>query len=172
MELIELSTTTQRALEKHINIFWICKLFCRWGIVLDGLFWTIPHRVPWTKTGQINRIYCRYVQGKICRTTYQNLRKAAAMLQEFRLTGKITLERIPNWGRREVIPEQWFVLDDSTQGPMDEDWANQQNLLQHTASEVHNSCGLSESTVRHYTEEGLAVILKKHYDSGTESYPR
>ena len=39
----------------------------------------------------------QYVQGKICRTTYQNLRKAAAMLQEFRLTGKITLERIPNW---------------------------------------------------------------------------
>lgn len=30
--------------------------------------------------------------------------------------------------------------------------------------------GLSENTVRHYTEEGLAVILKKHYDSGTESY--
>lgn len=45
----------------------------------------------------------QYEQGEVGRTTYQNLRKAAAMLQEFRLTGKITLERIPNWGRREVM---------------------------------------------------------------------
>lgn len=53
----------------------------------------------------------QYEQGEVGRTTYQNLRKAAAMLQEFRLTGKITLERIPNWGRREVIPQHKAILD-------------------------------------------------------------
>lgn len=53
----------------------------------------------------------QYEQGMVGRTTYQNLRKAAAMLQEFRLTGKITLERIPNWGRREVIPQHKAILD-------------------------------------------------------------
>ena len=53
----------------------------------------------------------QYEQGEVGRTTYQNLRKAAAMLQEFRLTGKITLERIPNWGRRKVIPQHKAILD-------------------------------------------------------------
>ena len=53
----------------------------------------------------------QYEQGEVGRTTYQNLRKAAAMLQKFRLTGKITPERIPNWGRREVIPQHKAILD-------------------------------------------------------------
>ena len=53
----------------------------------------------------------QYEQGEVGRTTYQNLRKAAAMLQEFRLTGKIMLERIPNLGRREVIPQHKAILD-------------------------------------------------------------
>ena len=30
--------------------------------------------------------------------------------------------------------------------------------------------GLSEVTVRHYTDDGLAVILNRHYDAGTDRY--
>ncbi len=30
--------------------------------------------------------------------------------------------------------------------------------------------GLSEVTVRHYTDDGLAVILNRHYDTGTDRY--
>lgn len=53
----------------------------------------------------------QYEQGMIGRTTYQNLRKAAAMLQEFRQTGKITLKKVPNWGQRKVTPQHKVVLD-------------------------------------------------------------
>lgn len=47
----------------------------------------------------------QYEQGVVGRTSYQNLRKAAAILREFRLTGKITLERLPDWGQRELTPQ-------------------------------------------------------------------
>lgn len=30
--------------------------------------------------------------------------------------------------------------------------------------------GLSEKTVKHYTEDGLAIILSQHYDAGTDRY--
>lgn len=53
----------------------------------------------------------QYEQGAVGRTTYQNLRKAAAMLQELHQTGKITLERIPDWGRRELIPQHKAILN-------------------------------------------------------------
>ena len=53
----------------------------------------------------------QYEQGVVGRTAYQHLRKAAAMLQEFHQTGKITLDRIPDWGRRRVIPQHKAILD-------------------------------------------------------------
>lgn len=53
----------------------------------------------------------QYEQGVVSRTTYQNLRKAAAMLQEFHQTGKITLARIPDWGQRELIPQHKAILN-------------------------------------------------------------
>lgn len=53
----------------------------------------------------------QYEQDVIGRTAYQNLRKAAAMLQEFHQTGKITLKKVPNWGQRSVIPQSKALLD-------------------------------------------------------------
>ena len=32
--------------------------------------------------------------------------------------------------------------------------------------------GLTDATVRHYREEGLAVILNRHYEAQTEHFPR
>ncbi len=54
----------------------------------------------------------QYEQGIIGRTSYQNLRKAASMLHEFRQTGKITLERLSDWGRRELTPQFKSVLNE------------------------------------------------------------
>ena len=30
--------------------------------------------------------------------------------------------------------------------------------------------GLSEKTVKHYAEDGLVIILNRHYDAGTDRY--
>lgn len=30
--------------------------------------------------------------------------------------------------------------------------------------------GLTDATIRHYREEGLAVILRRHYEAGTERF--
>lgn len=53
----------------------------------------------------------QYEQGIIKRTAYQNLRKAASMLRELHQTGKITLEKLPDWGRRELIPKHKELLN-------------------------------------------------------------
>lgn len=66
----------------------------------------------------------QYEQEVIGRTAYQNLRKAAAMLQEFHQTGKITLKKVPNWGQHSVIPQSKALLDQfSAYLTMQKNWA-------------------------------------------------
>lgn len=54
----------------------------------------------------------RYEQGLITRVSYQNLRKSAYWLREMRLTGGITLGKIPNWGQREPVEQFRTILDE------------------------------------------------------------
>ena len=54
----------------------------------------------------------QYEQGQTARASYQNLRKAAYWLREMRLTGNITLGKIPNWGQREPIEPFRTLLDE------------------------------------------------------------
>lgn len=43
----------------------------------------------------------QYEQGRVSRTPYQNIRKAAYWVREMHITGKIVLGKVPNWGQRE-----------------------------------------------------------------------
>ena len=54
----------------------------------------------------------QYEQGQTARASYQNLRKAAYWLREMRLTGNITLGKIPNWGQREPVEPFRTLLDE------------------------------------------------------------
>lgn len=78
----------------------------------------------------------QYEQGTIGRTSYQNLRKAAAMLQELRQTGKITLEKLPDWGRRELTPQYKTILNEfRTHVTTQSNWA--ENSISAVASVAH-----------------------------------
>ena len=88
----------------------------------------------------------QYEQGIIDRTSYQNLRKAAAMLREFRQTGKITLERLPDWGRSELTPQFKSILNEFCSYVM---WKG--NLAENSisaAKSVAHICG-REARLRH-----------------------
>lgn len=54
----------------------------------------------------------QYEHGQTSRTAYQHLRKAAHWLQEMRLTGSITLGKVPNWGQREPVEPFQTLLDE------------------------------------------------------------
>lgn len=54
----------------------------------------------------------KYEQGLTSRVSYQNLRKAGFLLSEMHRTGEITLNKIPNWGQREPVPEFAGLLED------------------------------------------------------------
>ena len=45
----------------------------------------------------------QYEHGQTGRVSYQNLRKAAHWAEEMYQTGHITLAKVPNWGRRELV---------------------------------------------------------------------
>lgn len=55
--------------------------------------------------GMVTEIRSKYEHELIPRASYQNLRKARFLLSEMHQTGKITLEKIPDWGQREPYPE-------------------------------------------------------------------
>lgn len=46
----------------------------------------------------------KYERGTTSRVSYQNLRKAYFLLSEMHRTGRITFDKIPNWGLREPTP--------------------------------------------------------------------
>lgn len=49
----------------------------------------------------VTEMRAKYDQGIISRTAYQNVRKAAYLLEEMHDTGHITLTKLPDWGQRE-----------------------------------------------------------------------
>lgn len=54
----------------------------------------------------------KHEQGLTSRVSYQNLRKAGFLLSEMHRTDGITLNKIPNWGQREPVPEFAGLLED------------------------------------------------------------
>ncbi len=71
----------------------------------------------------------QYEDGQTSRVSYQNLRKAGALLTEMHRTGKITLSPLPKWGLREPAPE--FA-----------------ELLRHFCDDANRTGVFAESTVR------------------------
>ena len=174
MELIELDATAQRALELLTN-----------AGMSDGSIYDYTH----TGFGSILRHF--HTKGILYAT--------AEMLDNFLLEQRVLLDQGDisqwKWGlvRRscELLKQCAAMnsIDLPDLQPWDPVWNRPKQIIQHDAptakqfAESENiyvlvwmvnkrmeQLGLSENTVRHYTEEGLAVILKKHYDSGTESY--
>lgn len=48
----------------------------------------------------VSSAHANYESHIMCRSTYQNIRKAAAMLDEYHETGRLECRRIPDWGLR------------------------------------------------------------------------
>ena len=174
MERIELSTTTQRALEL---------------LAVNGTSAKSLHGYTHTGFGSILRYFHRkgilYVTGEMLDTflleqrvlldqgdislwKWGLVRRSCELLKQCAATDSVDLPNLRPWDTVRNRPEQIIQRD----MPTAKQFAEPGNIyvLVWMVNKHIKQLGLSESTVRHYTDEGLAVILKKHYDSGTECY--
>ena len=107
-------------------------------------------------------------QGDISQWKWGLVRRSCELLKRCAAMNSIDLPDLRPWDPVWNRPKQIIQHD----APTAKQFAESENIyvLVWMVNKRMEQLGLSENTVRHYTEEGLAVILKKHYDSGTESY--
>lgn len=174
MELIELSATTQRALEllndagmseggihdyTHTGFGGILRYFLGKGML-------------YASAEMLNSFLLEQRtlldQGKISQWKWNLLRRSCELLKQCAATDSIDLPSLRPWNPARNQPEQSIRHDT----PTAKQFAEPENIfvLVWAANRQMEQLGLTESTVRHYREEGLSIILKRHYDSGTECY--
>jgi site-specific recombinase XerD len=109
-----------------------------------------------------------FEQGKFSQWKWKLVRRGGEILKHFILTGTIEIGALRPWEAVLGKPRQSVELDNPTPEQLtDPDdifaliWRVKQELL---------SAGLTKQTVRHYTVEGMTVILRKHIQQGLVHY--
>lgn len=174
MELIELGATAQRALEllddagmseggihdyTHTGFGGILRHFHR-----KGILYVTEEMLD---TFLLEQRACLN-QGKISQWKWNLLRRSCELLKQCAAADSIDLPSMRPWNPAWNRPEQSIQHDT----PTAKQFADPGNIfaLVWAANRQMEQLGLTESTVRHYREEGLSVLLKRHYDSGIEHY--
>ena len=110
----------------------------------------------------------RFERGEFSQWKWRLVRRGGELLKHFVLTGTVEIGALRPWEPVLRKPRQSIELDRPTPEQLaDPDdlfaliWRIKQALL---------SEGLTKQTVRHYTVEGMAVILRKHTQQGLTHY--
>lgn len=98
------------------------------------------------------------------------LRRSCELLKHFVTTDTIEMKSLRPWDYSQGKSTQSVVYDT----PTDEQLSDSDNLfvLIWKVRQKLIDYGFTESSIRHYTSEGLTVILRSHYEAGTESYSK
>jgi len=109
-----------------------------------------------------------YDNGKMSAWKWRLIRRGGELLKAYSVTEKSDLTPLRPWNPSVNRPFQSLWIDN----PTDEQLADPDNIfhLVWKTKKHLEKLGLTSSSVRHYTNEGLSVILRLHYDNGTESY--
>ncbi len=98
------------------------------------------------------------------------LRRSCELLKHFVITDTIEMKSLRPWDYSQGKSTQSVVYDTPTYEQLSDSdnlfvliWKVRQKLIDY---------GFTESSIRHYTSEGLTVILRSHYEAGTESYSK
>lgn len=109
-----------------------------------------------------------FERGEFSEWKWRLVRRGSELIKHFVQTGTVDLSALRPWEPILRRPHQSVELDEptSTQLADPEDifalvWRVKQSLLK---------MGLTKNAVRHYTTEGLSVILRKHTQQGLERY--
>lgn len=101
---------------------------------------------------------------------WQLLRRSCELLKLFVTTGSVSMKPLRPWDYSRGKSAQSVVLDVPTYEQLSDPdnlfaliWKVRQTLIDY---------GFTESSIKHYTSEGLTVILRSHYEAGTEIYSK
>lgn len=174
MEFIELGTTAQRALELLSDTGINAKTL--YGYMHTGFGGILRHfgekGISYVDEEMLEAFHLEQrsllEQGRISYWKWSLIRRSCELLKQCAVTDSVHLPDLRPWNSERNCSEQSIRYDKPTKRQL----AEPENifLLVWTAHKLMGQLGLAERTIRHYTDEGLAVILKKHYDSGTELY--
>lgn len=113
-------------------------------------------------------VHKEHISGKFGSEKWRNIRRGCEMVKLFVTEGSIDIGVLGRWDYSRGIPMQYIESDPPTISQLSEKenvyvlaWNVRQQLIEQ---------GLTANTVRHYSEEGLNLIIKGHYDSKTEIY--
>lgn len=115
-------------------------------------------------------MHLAHSSGDFSKWKWQLLRRSCELLKLFVTTGSVAMKPLRPWdySRGKSMPS--IVFDAPTNEQLDDPdnlfvliWKVRQTLIDY---------GFTESSIRHYTSEGLTVILRSHYEAGTETYSK
>jgi len=109
-----------------------------------------------------------YENGEFSNWKWILVRRGSELLKHFSQTGNVGMANLRPWEPVLRKPRQSVEKD----LPSPEQLADPDNifaLVWRTKQALHEA-GLKKGTIRHYTTEGLSVILRKHTSQGLEQY--
>ena len=109
-----------------------------------------------------------FEQGECSEWKWCLVRRGGEILKHYALTGAVEIAALRPWEPVLRKPRQSVELD----SPTPEQLVDSDNifaLVWRVKQELHKK-GLTKSAVRHYTSEGLSVILRKHTANSLEQY--
>lgn len=110
----------------------------------------------------------QFERGEFSEWKWRLVRRGSELLKQYARTGTTEMPALRPWEPILQKPSQSVELDT----PTPEQLADADNLfalIWRVKQELHKK-GLTKSTIRHYTTEGLTVILRRHIACGLECY--
>lgn len=109
-----------------------------------------------------------FERGEFSQWTWRILRRSCELLKHCSLTDTVLLPPLRPWDFVLGRPRQMLGHDTPTEKQL----ADSKDIfaLSWKVYEAMQQSGLRPNTIRHYTVEGLTVLLNRHYEQGTEHY--
>ena len=109
-----------------------------------------------------------YLQGEYSEWKWRLVRRGKEILSLFMEQGCFGLKPLRPWDHKLGKSRQSIIYDK----PLESQFREPLNLFV-IVWKIRNllvEAGYTQNSIRHYTSEGLTVILRKHYEAGTEIY--
>lgn len=118
----------------------------------------------------LEEMYLAYTNKEFSTWKWQSLRRGYELLKHFAVTNTVEMKSLRPWDYSQGKPTQSVVLDI----PTAQQFSDPNNLfvLIWKVRQMLIDYGFTESSIKHYTSEGLTVILRSHYEAGTETYSK
>jgi len=110
----------------------------------------------------------KFERGEFSEWKWRLVRRGGELIKHYTETGTVEMADLRPWEPALGKPRQSLELDT----PTPEQFADPEDIFAlawRTKQELHKM-GLTKATIRHYTTEGLTVILRKHISLGLEHY--